>query len=631
MNIQRFKNRLVPFALLSAFLLNPLSAQVRPPTVPVQPTLPAAANVAHDHAHAPGQLEIAPERLQAIRAASAANRSSRLMPQANAAQCTNGDFQSPNFLGWNGKDGTVAAGPTVTWSNILISQGALSGTTPGNNSINTSTAHQTLVTTGTDTYAPISTTAPGGSSMAARIGNGVRGAGAEALTKTFTVTQATMNFWYALVLEDPGHAANIQPGFEIRVYNSTGVDITKKTVGLAARSPRVYLTSNDSRVVAESPATNPFFKASSVPGPNGAKVVYKDWTCSSIDLGDLVNQTVTIEFITMDCGAGGHAGWAYIDDICGTCKNPSDGGVTLNLAASTACGPGKLCFDYTTPKSPGAAAGTTQLSLQLYQNGLAVGAPILSPAQTADGQYCFPMIPAVTPPLNASLPGFDWVVTSTNKIGSTTLSPKFVGTVPNGIVNGTNNDYAMTCGTGPAGGGNSCCPTFLSNNSLISMFSEAAHTPGTPSVVSFVPNSPSHTSFAASVNAYLGLVRTGSCAQVATGIKVTYTLWDTNSTTPPTAIPAGYIGWTSMANFAYTYAGGTPVLATGPASFSLPASPEYVVVVATGEVLDLSGKPRKCSDFSGDCFEKLRFYDINNAGLFKLAPGAVTPSARSKF
>ena len=33
-----------------------------------------------------------------------------------------------------------------------------------------------------------------------------------------------------------------------------------------------------------------------------------------------VGSQVTIEFVTADCGAGGHWGYAYIDSFCGDCS-----------------------------------------------------------------------------------------------------------------------------------------------------------------------------------------------------------------------------------------------------------------------------------------------------------------------
>lgn len=600
MNKRTWYARLAPLTLATQLLMASSYAQPLPParvTVPQNTAAPAAAA----HVHAPGQLESSHEEIQKTRSASAANRSSRLFMPPNAAQCSNGDFESNTFAGWSGKDGSVVAGPIFTWSNTGISSGA----------INASTAHQTLVSSpANDPYAPISVTASGMSTKAVRIGNGVKFAGAEALTKTFTVTQATMNFKYALVLEDPGHPASDQPGFEIRVFNASGVDITKKTSGMLTRPPRAFVTATDSRVVAN--ASNPFFQVSPIPGPNGsaaypAKVVYKDWTCSSIDLGDLMGQTVTVEFITNDCTQTGHAGWAYIDDICGLCDKAPDGTVTLNQAASTDCGPGKLCFDFTIPKSPGAAPGTTELSLQLYQNGVAVGAPLTSPVLGTDGQHCFPMLPVVTPALNGSLAGFDWVVTSTNKIGSTTLTPKFVGTVPNGVMNGFNNDYAFVCK-----GGDTCCPP-MDNATIKGLFGHAGNTANTytEQFGGGLQGPTSVTAFINNYNAYLTILK-WSCPSVAK-LSIVFNLYSTTGI-------GGPLGGTPLATNTLTFSGGTPTGTTSFFNYALNNNAFYGIQAVT-TALDANNNPVQCG-FASKCLEDDRFTWNHQVGAKLASPGA---------
>ena len=599
MNKRTWYARLAPLTLATQLLMAVAHAQPLPPArvAPLQNTV-IAQPAAHSHAH--GQLEASPEEIQKIRAASATNRSSRMFMPANAAQCSNGDFESgtlPNVIpGWSGKDGSVTTGPVFTWANNGLSSGA----------INASTAHQTLVS-GTDPYAPISATAPG-STKAVRIGNAVRFAGAEALTKTFVVTQATMNFKYALVLEDPGHPANQQPGFEVRVVKG-GIDITKLTAVSGVRPARVFVAASDNRVVAN--AADPFFKTSTTTGPNNAKVVYKDWTCSSIDLGDLIGQTVTIEFITNDCTQSGHAGWAYVDDICGVCdpKDSPDGYVTLNQAASTDCGPGKLCFDFTTPKSPGAAPGSTQLSLQLYQNGVAVGAPMLSPVQSADGQWCYPMPPVG---LNTTLGGFDWVVTSTNKIGTTTLTPKFVGTVPNGVITGLNNDYAFTCKGDPGTGANTCCPP-MDNPTIKGLFDHAGNVGNTytEKFGTTAQSTANVATFIANYNAYLTLIK-WSCPTVAS-LRVDFNLYSTT-------MLGGPLTGTPLATNTLTFTGGAP---SGSTSFFNTAlnNNQFYGIQAITTALDANGRVVQCG-FDKKCLDDDRYTWNHQVGAKLMAPGA---------
>lgn len=607
MNIRLWLAPLAPLTLAATLAVGSANAQqLQRPLLPAQPAVPVPT--AAPHVHAPGQLEISAGALQKIRTASASNRAARIMPQPNAPQCFNGDFQSGTFNGWSGKDGVVTTGPTVTWQHALISAGAGSGTNAGAGSINSSTAHQTLVTGGSDFYAPLLSTTANGSTMAVRIGNGVNGYGAEALTKTFIVTQASMNFSYALVLENPSnstHPASQQPGFMVRVLKS-GVDITRLTAASAIRLPRAFVTATSNTVAAD--ASNPFFKVSTKTGPNGATVVYKDWTCSSIDLGDLMGQEVTIEFVTTDCAQGGHAGWAYIDDICGACK-PDDGGVTLNQAASTDCGPGKLCFDFTTPKSQGAAPGTTQLSLQLYQNGVAVGSPMLSPIQNGDGQWCYAMPPVG---LNASLGGFDWVVTSINKIGSTTLTPKFVGTVPNGLVTGLNNDYAFTCKGPPPTGGDTCCPPLNGKLQTASFFVESEKSTSAPYTNSFlnvVTNSTSApqvaanaaiTSWAAAMNAYSNLLKF-TCG--ANTLVATFEKFNGTAASPSAVVPIPL-----LASFTVTFPGtvySTAALAAFNAYSHVSDGRKYIIT-ATIRAYDSRGKEVKCFDVD-ECKKTDRF------------------------
>lgn len=472
----------------------------------------------------------------------------------------------------------------MSWANNGISSGAL----------NVSTAHQTLVGKLTDSYAPISTTASAGSAYAVRIGNGVNGAGAESLTKTFVVTQATMNFSYALVLEDPGHDASYQPRFAVRVLNSSGADITKQTAASAPRPPRVFLTSTGNEVASD--ASNPFFKVSPTTGPNFAKVVYKDWTCTSIDLGDLMGQTVTVEFITEDCAAGGHAGWAYIDDVCGTSCNAPDGTVTLNQAASSSCGPGKLCFDFTVAKTA-LGLGTTQLSLQTYQNGLAVGAPTSSPVLSANGQYCF-SVP--TSGLNPALGGFDWVVTSANKIGNTMLAPKFVGTMPNGVTVGANNDYLLNCPQS----GNTCCPP-LNNATIMGLFGHSGNAANTytEQFGGGVQGAAALTAFYSNYNAYLAMLK-WSCPNVDR-LQVSFHLFQTTALGGPFTSP--------LATNTLTFNGGAvPVGST--AFFNQPLSNGQVYgIQAITTPLGANGKPVSCG-YDRKCLEDDRFTWVHSVG-----------------
>lgn len=307
------------------------------------------------------------------------------------------------------------------------------------------TAHQTAVTLpGTDPIVGIPLTAQG-SPGAVRIGNAVNNFGCELLSKTFTVaaSKRVIKFWYAVVLQDPGHDPSIQPFFWVRVTETnTGTPI----------AGAVDLGNGSDRVVSDS--TNPFFstQAGTPPGyapADATAIVYKDWSCAYINLASHVGQTVTVEFVTADCGAGGHWGYAYVDNFCGDCAGSPEGDLNYDAAASSGCGEGRLCFQYSLPelKSPttgGTTTGTLDLKLEILQNG-AVVATLNSPTLTSGTHHCFDIDPAAIGGLDPTLEGFDFVATGDFKIGTKTLAPMIVGAAPDGFRPGLNNDYQLVC------------------------------------------------------------------------------------------------------------------------------------------------------------------------------------------
>ena len=306
------------------------------------------------------------------------------------------------------------------------------------------TAHQSAVTApGTDPIVGIPLTAQG-STGAVRIGNAVNNFGCELLSKTFTVTAAkrVIKFWYAVVLQDPGHDPTIQPYFWVRVTETATGNPIAGAVDLGNGSDKVVSDSG-----------NPFFstQAGTPPGyspADGTSIVFKDWSCAHINLAGHVGTTVTVEFVTADCGAGGHWGYAYVDNFCGDCAGSPEGDLNYNAKTSSGCGEGSLCFDYTLPvaKGPSGApiTGTLDLKLEIFQNGVTV-ATYNSPTLTSATEYCFAIDPATMSGLDPALGGFDFVATGDFRIGSTVLAPMIVGAAPDGFRPGANNDYQLVC------------------------------------------------------------------------------------------------------------------------------------------------------------------------------------------
>lgn len=194
------------------------------------------------------------------------------------SSCVNADFESGDFTNWKGQTGSCC--PVLTTPSAII---------PGR--------HTIMSGSGTDpnTCNTVSVVASGGQ-YSARIGNAEVGAEAEKLSYAITVSPASALFIYkyAVVLEDPGHPADEQPRFQIRVLNDSG-NLIDPLCG-------------EYTVVA----------SSDLPGfhtCNGT-IVYKDWTTVGLDLSAYMGKTLTIEFMTGDCTPGGHFGYAYIDAYC---------------------------------------------------------------------------------------------------------------------------------------------------------------------------------------------------------------------------------------------------------------------------------------------------------------------------
>lgn len=343
-------------------------------------------------------------------------------PSAVNSACGNGDFEGGLLPAeWSGGHGVVD--PSGNPNLAAFTGGLFPGLLTDMN------AHQTLVPAGLDPNVGISTVAPTqGSTQAVRIGNAVNGAFSELLSKTFVVTPATsvIRFSYAVVLEDPGHPPSQQPSFWVRVVDSNDLVIPGA----------VDLGNGSDKAVAD--ASNPFFQNTT--GADGTTIVYRDWSCAEINLSSHIGKTVTVQFIIEDCTQTGHYAYGYVDNFCGLSCGGIDGTISFSPAASTNCGVGKLCFDYTLPQV-GTQTGTIQVTLDIFQNGSYV---TTLNAQKVGTQYCVDIDQSTISGLSAG--SFDWIATANFAIGATQLAPKTVNSIVDNI-----GPYQTSCNTG-------CCP-----------------------------------------------------------------------------------------------------------------------------------------------------------------------------
>lgn len=139
-------------------------------------------------------------------------------------------------------------------------------------------------------------TVPPGEFASVRLGNWNNGAEAERISYSYTVDSATASILllkYAVVLEDPAHELDAQPGFKLEILDEDG-DLIDPTCG-AAEFSAGYDT-----------------KGWNVLG----RVVWKNWTTVGLNLGAYDGQTLTIRLTTQDCTYSAHYGYAYFTLGC---------------------------------------------------------------------------------------------------------------------------------------------------------------------------------------------------------------------------------------------------------------------------------------------------------------------------
>lgn len=290
-----------------------------------------------------------------------------------------------------------------------------------------------------------------------RLGNAAINCGIEKIEKVFTVTSATTNFsfWYAIVMGNPSltdHDPNTIPSFIVQVKDLTSGSpiLYNNLVNLS--SGLNFISSADlflSRTLSYTNACNTV---------NTQMIAYKPWTFLQIDLSTLIGKTVSVEIITRDCSHCGHFSYAYLDDFCSKSNETNPTGF-IGIGEADSCDlPGKICVNYTVP-TDGKNTGTTQLTLNFLQNGIAVGTPLVSPTYSTNGTYCFNLTTANTPATD-----FDYTITGTFNFGGSSLPSQYIGTAPDGVTAGQNNDYLIHCKANPP----SCntCPEVLKSLSL---------------------------------------------------------------------------------------------------------------------------------------------------------------------
>lgn len=221
------------------------------------------------------------------------------------------DFEQGDFSGWECRYGSATTPLYLQLPNI--------GIQPGRHTI------ITAATAGFDPFGFFPELCPNGSGFSVKLGNHQTQTQAESISYTYTIpatlTVFSMLFYYAVVIESPGHTYANQPRFQARI-----IDVASNTI----------IPCVDFNFIADSIPGG--FRTSPIPGNLGSPVLYKDWTPISINLNAYIGRTIKLEFITRDCLQSGHAGYAYLDvsTLCNGAISGSNicpGGTAITLSA----------------------------------------------------------------------------------------------------------------------------------------------------------------------------------------------------------------------------------------------------------------------------------------------------------
>jgi hypothetical protein len=130
-----------------------------------------------------------------------------------------------------------------------------------------------------------------------KLGNSNAGATIEKLTKTFVVTSASNLLQYAFISvhSDASHPCCDQGAFSVKISVGSSVCQSYSVTGSQT-------TMCNSNVSSAASYTGAF------PG-----ISYHPWIIKSIDLSAFMGQTITVEFASIDCTAGGHYSYGYVD------------------------------------------------------------------------------------------------------------------------------------------------------------------------------------------------------------------------------------------------------------------------------------------------------------------------------
>jgi len=313
----------------------------------------------------------------------------RPMPLSVQQLCVNGDFENgtAGYTFWSDAHPQPASGTAFFLSCATpTAPTVLNAVTPANNDLNAAVTLIDNTSPGYTQYDPtlaglgvnIPTLFPSGGNKCIKLNN-EQGFGSSDITTVSryfpNINQETIDFNFSLIMDNkPAHGQPIQPFFRVRVLDQFNNVVDE-----------ICIIANPD---------NCLFNVIYV--SNNRRVLYTDWICARLNVGEILNQPGTIEFTVSDCQPSAHFGTVYIDNICGSvCATPRLGALNTN-ATNINCPdtigntPIQVCGTYQSPLN----ATLSSISLDITQNGTVIGT-VNAPTQLTANTFCFTVLPSM--------------------------------------------------------------------------------------------------------------------------------------------------------------------------------------------------------------------------------------------
>ena len=211
---------------------------------------------------------------------------------SQSVDCNNVGFEEGSFQGWERLTGKMSPYIFPLYYTLELGSNYILNGQPGH-----------TITSISDGYDPnvrekIPVVAPG-SQHSVRIGDLEVGGYIAQLRTTFVVPadKPLLRYQFAVVLQNPNHQPDHQPGFSFVIRTGNGDTISCGSYEAIATNQTAGFTYQQDDNLFE-------------------RLIYRNWTAHVLDLRAYAGQSLNLEVTAHDCVEGGHFGYAYFDMQC---------------------------------------------------------------------------------------------------------------------------------------------------------------------------------------------------------------------------------------------------------------------------------------------------------------------------